>query len=468
MLALTEQDLDQLLTWGERDPLRFYRPTLSGLAMLADTSRYVLMRGPNQAGKTWTLAADLLDCLLGLGRWNPKRPRKHRVPVKVWVLCASHKNAKDVADKIMELAPAGSLHPDTTMGTRGFTAGLLRMANGSEAWFKTVNQNRSGQGKGLETATLDGVFVDEPPPEHVWSPLVARVNQRRGFIRVYMCPQDGTGNWLRPLVESGQLAEHTYGLTVANCWPIGAFRPFKDQDQIDDFKANVRPSQYAQRIEGAWEGQPDEAYFPDFDTRAHVIPTPLAGKGWRVAVGVDYGPAIGKPAVALVAVRNGQAMEPTVQFLDSERCPPTERWGDLEIARAIKSMLDRHSLRLEDIDAWTGDRPATDRQGSRQSNARTWAALLQLYGRPPSRSPFKVPRKWQGCVQTVCEQLNALFVRGRAHVVARAIALIQFFELFDGDVNHSTKDVGDAARYAFQALVKPRWYGGPGQERPNA
>lgn len=456
---LTRPNLERIFTWGARDPLRWYRPTVPALAMLQDPSDIVLLRGPNQVGKSTALAADLLDLMLGLGTWDADRPKRYRVPVQVWVVSPDTSASLVIQQRINTMLPSWAKRPETTFSDRGFGNAVLRLVNGSVCTFKTHNQK-------LESATLHAVFIDEPPMESSWDALLARVNHLRGCIRIYLCPQDGGGRFLRAKVEAGDVSEHHYTLTVRNCWPKGAFRPFKAQDQIDHFARNLRRSQIPQRVFGEWDGPPEDSYFPDFDKAVHVVNARPTGKGWRLAIGVDYGPSIGKPAAALVAVRDGDHVEPTVVFLDEERCPPDMRWGNADIAAAIKRILDRQRLHPRDIDAWMGDRPAQSRQGSRQSNARTWAHLIDLYKLQSSHCPFRIPMKRQGIVRHTCDLLNDLFVRGHCTIMASCVHLIEFFELFDGDEHHRTKDIGDAGRYAMMGLVKPRWYGGAPSNTP--
>jgi phage terminase large subunit-like protein len=374
--------------------------------------------------------------------------------VECWALSPDFSRSCTLQAKVRELIPPADMLETTTFSDRGFGSGVLRLRNGSVVWFKTFEQN-------LEGSTLDGVFIDEPPPMKVWDSLLARVNQRNGFVRIFLCPQDGGGSWLRPLVERGQVSEHHFDLSVKNCWPVGAMRPFKSQAQIDRFRLALRPSQVDQRVGGAWEGQPDDGYFPRFDATQHTVDTDPKGSTWQVSIGVDYGPAIGKPAVVLSVGRGRTSMRPEVVFLDEEVCPPDGRWNAADIAAAIKRLLDRRGIGWQQVDHWSGDRPAQDRRGSRQSNSQVWSHLMSLYGQPPRPSPFKVPRKWQGSVRHTCEWLDGFFALGQARVHRRCSGLIRFFEMFNGDPNHSTKDVGDAGRYSAMALVSPRWYGGP-------
>lgn len=449
--GISAQQLERLFAWAVDDPLRFYRPTAPGLAMLQDDTDVCLLRGPNQAGKSMALAADLLDFMLGRGQWDADRPKRHSPPVDVWVVSPDNGPSVTLQKRILALCPPGELKPDTTFSKRGFGAAKLELANGSTCTFKTHNQS-------LDSATLSAIFLDEPPPEHIWDALIARVNQLRGSIRIYLCPQDGGGRFLRKKVEGGTISEHHFRLSVANCWPVGAFRPFKEQDQIDAFVRDLRPSQVPQRAWGEWEGPPEDAFFPDFNKATHVRAHRPTGRFWKLAVGVDYGPAIGKPAVALVAVRDGQSVAPTIVFLGEAKCPADTRWSVVEIAQAIKAILDAQGLHPRDIDAWAGDRPAQSPNHGRQSNAALWSMLSQLYSLPPTASPFRVPKKRTGIVRASCELINHAFATSRAWLLPGLPCLINFFELFDGDEHHSTKDIGDAARYAVMSLVHFRWY----------
>lgn len=458
MQGISAEELDQLATAARRDPLRFYRPTRVAEAMLADDSDVALMRGPNQAGKTTALAAWVCDFLLGRGRWNRRYRRPRTRPVTIWIVCCSWSGSTVVADKIHDMMPQEEVHPDTTFSKKtGYGSNTLMLKSGSMAVFKTINQGEEGN---LEGATLHAVVIDEPPPESVWDPLVARVSHHNGPIRIFMCPQGGGMGWLRRKVDDGTITDHHFALTLKDCWPVGAMRPFRTQANIDAHIQKTSPNKRPQRIYGEWEGPPDGSFFPDYNPDLHWTDAAPPGIRWKVALGVDYGTAPGKPAVSLVAVLDGKGHDPRVWFMDEATCPPDTSWNEADLAREIKAMLERNSLPPEDIDAWRGDRPVVNKRGITQSNARLWGFLRERYPDLPGQCRFAVPRKFTGSVLAVCDFINGVFARGKGRVRRRCVGLNRFFTLFDGDPHHSTKDVGDAARYALMALVHPRWYGG--------
>lgn len=464
MKALTEAQLNQLLSAEARNPLRFYRASPIIARFLQDESDAALLRGPNQAGKTTALAAWVIAMMLGLDIFSDVWRVRHPPPNVGWIVCADWQAVATVATKIMDLLPAEELHPETTFTSkRGFGSATLILKNGSRAIFKTHRQKPDS----LEGATLDWVLIDEPCSEELWSPIAARVSHKQGPIRIGFCPVGSVPfGYMRRMVESGEISEHHYSLSVENCWPVGAMAPFKNQGAIDAFTARCRAAQRPQRVGGEWEGPPDEAFHPDFNPEVHVTDAIPAGEQWSVGIGVDYGTDVGKPAVALVAVRGGQQLNPKFWFMDEAACPADSTWSIDDIATQIVSILERNNLSWRQVDKWRGDRIVYGRGNAVQSNGRLWGALRHLLKIPSSAGNlFSVPRKAPGTVHAVSDLINEAFMQNRATVRKRCHRLREYFLLFDGDKRHPTKDIGDAARYAIMGLVHPRWWSGRVEDR---
>lgn len=457
--ALDTRAISQSVAAAALDPMRWFRPTRVQLAMLSDDRLRTQMRGPNQAGKTEALAADVLDIMLGLGLWQPSRPNRHPPPVEIWVVCASWQQSLIVQRKVHGLLPKGQLNPKSGFNRKnGFTGAAFELANGSLCTFKTVGQDFTD----LASATLDGVFVDEPPPEDAWAEFAQRVSKKRGFIRLYYTPVHKPTAWLEAKVEAGELHEHVFGLRLDECWPVGvngpALVPFVSRDTILQKLLDIPAHLRAQMLEGAWRGLPLGAYFPSFNEALHVAwPSDMEEHVWQIGVGFDFGTAPGKMSAALVYVRGGHTSDPEIVFADAIAAGPDETWDGVELAGRTRAMVERHGLDYHSISLWVGDRSAQGtKSGARMDVQLMRGHLREAFGIQPheSRAVHKA-RKGANSVLSQCSFIDSRFRRRRAWVspVCPA-ALREFFVSFDGDPRDNRKDIGDAARYAAIAMIK--------------
>ena len=190
MLAMAES-FGELGQRYEADPQAYARYTPPQLAFLGDPSPRKGFVGANQVGKTFTGGEDSLGRMRGrhpvLGRWRP-------VPVHGWCVNSSWKQSLVIQRKVWELLAPGELAPGVRYThKRGFTGSYIELRNGSTLTFVTANQDTID----LASATLDFIWVDEPPHEHIWGELVARVRKRRGVIFLTMTPIGRPVDWLR-------------------------------------------------------------------------------------------------------------------------------------------------------------------------------------------------------------------------------------------------------------------------------
>lgn len=468
---MTADPLLQALTMAEvvhdaglRNPIAHWRPTQPQLDFLRCRRPRVLLRGPNQPGKTTATVRDVLDRMLGL-RWferhgleplvPPDLLRRFRPPVQVWVVCSSWKQSLTIQRKMFELLPKDELHPDSSFKQKnGFSGQVFQTRNGSMCTFVTVQQDTTD----LASATLHHIAIDEPPPEDVWGELVARVRHHRGQIKLTLTPINRPVEWLREKCDRGEIEDIHFTLTVRNCWPIGAARPFQTQEQIEQFTLDVPTFQRPQRVFGEWDGVTVDRWLDCFDEARHVEffqPPP----GATLGIGIDYGLLPGKTRATLIALREERSKRPEVWYWDETGAPEDETWGQLELADGIMAMLERNGLDYWDIDVWVGDRSAQGKS-RKLENRDLRAALAAAVGINYSDAKFiQVPKKGTGSVPYGCAVLNGLFRRNLAKVHPRCRRLISFFNHFNGDPRHVTKDAGDSARYIVTSTLDPRgWF----------
>lgn len=423
---------------------------------MMDGARYKGLRGPNQSGKTEGGAAELLHRMRGTHPFA----KTHTPPIHCWVVCSSWSQSLIIQRKIRALIPKDELDPSVKFTEKnGFSGRWFGLKNGSTCTVVTAQQDTID----LASATLHFIWCDEPPPEHIWSELVARVTAMRGTIAITYTPIGRPVEWLRKKCEDGEITDHHYTLTVENCTPIGGIR-FKRRAAIDEFRRSCLSIERAQRCDAAWEGVAGERILEAFDEHLIADDCP-PGLVVEFAVGIDHGAKAGRQSAVLAAcaVIGGK---PRLWILDEAYSDG--RTGTEEDARNILHMLSRNGLTLKNVDHWRGDRPHSgDWRGNQKSNRDLKRAFATILGVPIDRLPqplqrISVPKKWQGSVAYGCRLLNKLMAEDRCTVSPKAAGVIEAFKGWEGALQDPLKDRVDACRYASECLVDARLIWGAG------
>ena len=247
-----------------RDPLRFekYRVGAGAPLFHADTSREKLLRAGNQWGKTRAGARECLWIMTGSHPWREvKEP-----PVRGRVVTYSWAQSVEVQRRINEILPSFLVEGYDFNDQRGFVGAKLKLKNGSLLEITTASQGTLAHG----AAALDFVWVDEPPPQELYSELLARLLVKKGTLFLTMTPVGRPVDWLLDEIEEGRLSDHRFDLTPENC-------PHLDQEQIDAIGEKYLISERAQRCHGHWHGVTVgrffEAFSQEYSTKIEAIAT---------------------------------------------------------------------------------------------------------------------------------------------------------------------------------------------------
>ena len=450
--------LGQLVDRGKANPGKYERSTPVQQEFLEDASALKAFVGANQVGKTLTGGKDALGRMRGehpgLGRWRA-------VPVHGWCVNSSWSQSLIIQRKVHELLSPDELAPCVKYtNKRGFTGGYIELTNGSTLTFVTCHQDTVD----IASATLDFVWIDEPPPEHVWGELVSRVRVKRGTIFLTMTPINRPVEWIREKCEGNEKEgivasiSATYApLTVANCTPIGLL-PFITQAEIDKFAADLLPIERAQRVHAAWEGVSEGRIFEAF-ADALVTEEYATDLEVDIGIGIDHGAKAGRQLAVLVA----SCMilgKPRVWVLDEAHSDGRSTSED--DARAILEMLTRNQLALKHVDWWRGDRAhGGDRRGNQKSNRDLKRAFALLTSTPTYQLPrplqqMTTPRKWDGSVAYGCRLINKLMADDRLTIHPRCVAVIDGMRHWEGDSRDPKKDALDAVRYIVEKMIDAR------------
>ena len=438
----------------EANPLDYWSPTPPQREYLASDARMKMLRGPNQSGKTQAGCIELLDRMRGVMRFQGGK----RIPKGHYrVICYSWDQSKAIERKVADMVPPGWLHPDSRFNSsRGFWTGqsfMLKHIGGGYSLCEFLTLQAGAMANA--SATLHGIWVDEPPKPEVWSELVARVEHHQGPIWLTMTPSPWQWpvDWLRDLVESGQIEDHHFRLTPENCTTEDG-RAFKSQQQIDNLRANYLPSEIPMRIDGEWDGPADGVVFEGWDEQRMVSAQPPNGKV-RLAVGLDHGSRIGKQCAVLVAAR-GRGDTAEVWVLDEVRgLTLTDPQQD---AQNIVTMLKRNRLKTSSVDAWVGDRPHGGNKmgvGKKSNSLLTQALARVLSGSGQPVPKIRTTKKYPGVVEYHARVMHGAMVRGSFHVHPRCASVVEALSMWAGR-DDEYKDVIDALRYGAMKLVDRR------------
>ena len=435
-------------------PLDFARFTPPQLAYLSDQSRFKLLRGGNQVGKSYAQCAELVWRCMGEHPFIEVPP----APTEVWLICHSWEQSLSLQDKLWEVLPKDQLHPDTEYNPgRGFRGKvpIVAFKNGSRLRIKTTNQGSLG----VASATISFVGIDEPPPRAIWGELSARVLRagELGGVGLTMTPVGRPCGWLQDMVEQGIITDHPAPLTVENVTPEGGLAMLT-QEQIDDVAARYLPMDRPQRLLGEWNGPTEGRTFEAFKAEMVCGERPPPGLKVQIGIGIDHGADAGSQVAVLVAVDKGKR-HPRIWILD-EYTSGGEAVDPEEHARGILAMLRRQGMNYHSVDRWVGDRKyGGKRYGGKMGNNRLMRALEREIGVGAGSLPFTIrtAHKPRGSVYEGCSILNECMIHNGFYIDPRCKQLIkslQHFTFKDDENKHAI----DALRYGAIELITRRLY----------
>ena len=453
-LGKLARGLQSMQERAEMRPLDFARFTPPQLSYLQDQSRFKLLRGGNQVGKSYAQCAELIWRCLGEHPYI----EVPKAPTEVWLICHSWEQSLSLQDKLWELLPKDLLHPETEYNPgRGFRGKvpIIVFKNGSRLRLKTTNQGSLG----VASATISFVGIDEPPPRAIWGELSARVLRAGdlGGIGLTLTPVGRPCGWLQDLAENGIIKDHPAPLTVENVTPQGGL-PMLTQQQIDDHAARFLPMDRPQRLLGEWNGPTEGRTFDAFDSSMVCTERPPAGLKVQIGIGIDHGADAGSQVAILCAVdRAGK--HPRIWVLD-EYTSGGEAVDPEEHARGLLGMLRRQGMTYHSVDRFVGDRKyGGKRYGGKMGNNRLMRAMEREIGVGAGSLPFSIrtAHKPRGSVYEGCSIINECMIHKGFFVDPRCKQLIKSLEHFtfvDNEFKHSI----DALRYGAVELITRRLY----------
>jgi phage terminase large subunit-like protein len=426
-------------------PLARYTPGPPHLAFLEDPARFRLLRAPSQSGKTLVAAYETVNRCLG----RHPHQRTQSPPIEVRVLCHSFRQSVVVQAKVHAFLTPQMLSRDCSFHpVRGFKHNTVSFNNGSRIVFVTAEQDRLA----LASATLDVVWVDEPPTETAYAESASRLVQTGGSMYLTLTPVGRPVAWLKDEVTRGVLSETHFSLSVQAC-------PWMSEAQVEEAINVCLPSQRSQVIGGAWEADSLDRYFASWDPS--MVSEDMPTGEVEIGLGIDHGEDAGKECALLIAVERSDRQHPRIWFLD-EYVSPGHTGIDAD-AMAILDMIERAGLQPEAVDVAVGDHNSAGKsQAGYGINALMTESLARQCGRPESSPPFRIgpARKGPGSVIYTSRLLHAAMVKGDLKVHPRCKNLVNGFRHWRGpggdSANRELTHALDAARYIGRSFLDTR------------
>jgi len=425
--------------------LATFKPSPAHIPWMLSPCKRILVRAGGRVGKSEHAAAKMVALALTHpgGRYRAVGVMFRQV-------------ARVIGKLLYQLIPKSALTRDSRYSpTRGWSNQLIRFINGAEIELRSYDQEQAA----FAGNALDGVWLDEPPPEDLFFENEARLLDRNGFMLVTCTPAGYPLKWFREIVEAEDTAweQYTIKFDHFSC-------PWYSKQQIKDWIDHWRkiPGQYGQRINGDWEGITVGRFFAGFNHEKHVkdwdrgISSPTLK--WRL--GLDHGQGENREVGTLCAIRADNGACKSVHVAREFRSG-AGLMGAREIAAAIKAMivdvcenagivLDVFLGRLEII----GDSNSSGLGKATRYNEEIALELKRLGIYNDIESPQKKP----GDREDGEAMINSLAIRDGLTVDPTCILTLDGLNHYvQGKEAH--KDAIDALRYGIFDLITSRPHG---------
>ena len=450
-------DQRRLLRRALADPLAFYRPRPGQFAFHEDPSKRRLVRGPNQiVGKSYCGSAEWLW-------WAEHRHPYRDTPegaVDGVLIPYSDKSVKEIERGLFALMPKDSMHARCKYSLdHGFTVGGTRMLlhkNGSNLVIATSK----GGTMSIAGGTKHVAWFDEPPEASGYGEGTARVVDRKGDIWMTMTPIGRPVAFIKEEVATGKFSETYIPPTPENTG--------KTQAELDEICAGYLAAERPQRFYGEWEGVTPERLLSAY-TDAHIFDDEdedvLPTRPLSIGIGFDWAErSMGTAAVLVAFDRNTHEMWSLDEYESQGKTTADQD------ASAILAMLDRHNIRLEDVDEARGDTNSAGKSRLTTINRLMSECLARAAGVPEhaissGHMPLTIrgARKGPGSVFAGARTLNRALAGWRWRIHRRCVRSIAGCRHWKGQKTgrgSEVKDMLDATRYIGADVLDTRTKGG--------
>lgn len=449
-------------------PRLFFQASPGLLGFMLDTSPRQCVVAANRVGKTYQAIKKLTDRMLATPGLRcrivgPTTKRVNRV------------HGRYLAGFLRGfLAPGSRWNPGT--GFNNFN--LAVASNGSTCELLSYEQDPAAHA----SDSMDIVLLDEPPPPAHFTEAESRVFDVGGQVWVTLTAVGRPVEWFREVVEAG-IADrkagrgpgwsfYQFGLSRQNC-------PWYTEEQILERIREVSrtPWEYAQRIDGAWDGVSEDRRFATFDTPnlltlgvKLVDAWPAPQQRVHLALSVDHGEGPGHSHWILfgwqvVSPDNGSTANPELYVRAIAEWTNARRMSARRESAAVRDRLAEVGVQLDMLSWVVGDTNAL----AKSETAKTLNELFEiefarLMGADSAAPRLRVrpARKGPDSVQGGIAVCNALFDSqagaGPALQVSEAcVGVVQSLRHWGGK-DDELKHAADAFRYGVNEIAREeRW-----------
>ena len=340
------------------------------------------------------------------------------------------------------------LHPASYyVDGKGWNTLTIRLANGSIGQLRSY-EDRPDTHAGDE---LDGVILDEPPPRSIFTENVARTMSREGSqVILTLTPVGRPVGWLKDMVNADNSPwKETHAVFNRQN------APWYSEAQVEEWMETMRasPWDWAQRVEGAWEGLEVERMFSGW-TDASIVDVQPSGS-LKVGVFFDHGESVGHETALLLAWKETKKR---TQIWCIDTYVNDAHTSPEEDAHAVLEMLALNGIRPHKVDLAVGDINSAGKGYAGWSiNQVIEQAMAEELGRRTTPFRIQVPDKTPGTVEWGLRCINVALKRGDLKVHSRCKPVIETLSGWRGskkqDEDGKLSHVADALRYGVMAIL---------------
>lgn len=432
-----ESALAELNRRKTENRLQYYAPyeKQKQFHALGASKRERLFLAGNQLGKTYSGGAELAMHLTGMypDWWQGRR---FTTPVRAWAAGVTSESVRDTVQRIL-LGPlgahgTGSIPKERILevrNSRGIPDAvdtiLVRHRDGglSQVTFKSYEKGREK----LQGETLDAIWLDEEPPEDIYSEALARIAARSGIVYLTATPLLGMTSIVRRFLNESSPDRGHVTMTIDDA---GHISPQEKEKII----AGYAPHEREARVQGVpmlGSGR----VFPVAESLIveDAFPAP---KYWPRLCAIDFGWDHPTAAVWLAWDRDADVVHVTDVYKARQEAAPMH-------AAAIRARGEWIPV------AWPQDGLQHDK-GAGQSLAQQYKKL--------GLNMLPAPARWDDGGNSVEAGVSDMLTRmqtGRLKVASHLNDWFEEFRLYHRENGRLVKqfdDVLSATRYALMSL----------------
>ena len=424
------------------------------------------LRAPNQVGKSYAAAAEVYFYATGRHPWRtlPGKWSNPGIAKTILIVTGSDQNREGVFQALWNLCPIDQVDwIHTVYDTRNMWGKhnpiIVFKHTNTKIIFRASNQDTDS----LNSLTVDGIWIDEPPKAGTIDEIRRAGLARRAWVIMSFTPVGALGEdftWLRDYVEGDEDYRDTgigqpprgqwqqYVIGIPDC-------PWFSPEELEIRRETYTEEQTPQRLYGEWDSAVIDRAFTHYRETGDLKTvldrwhreTHPSPERVQYAVGIDHGEKAQTQVAVLIAYTTNDTLPAVIlaEYVSKQKTTAAED------AVGIVEMLASVGLRPSHVTLWVGD----INTGGKEAKGESLNRLLQR-ALPSPGGHIRIPNKYPGSVETEERRMNAAFKERRLLIHSRCKILMQSFRRYRGDGSPADKKLKhslDAARYALQTVL---------------